>query len=133
MEANPAVVLLLHECKCKLAARSAQAFQCSHQRRNDIRRQIHQESFSDPECPLSRVEAAFDQGFSIESSGVQVSSDKMQSFSADFGKGAHFVTLRCRMIYLPKSHGSEILMQFETERIKASADYDDLRSSVAKR
>src|SRR5262249_20969443 len=70
METNPAVALLFHECKCKLAAQSAQTFQCFHQRRNDIRRQIHQETVSYPKCPLSRVEAAFDQSFAVESSGV---------------------------------------------------------------
>src|SRR6266571_7935539 len=110
MEANPAVALLLHECKCKLAARSAQAFQCFHQRRNDICRQIHQESFSDPERSLSWIEAAFDQSFSVESSGVEVNRDKMQSFIGNFRKGAHFVALRRRMIYFPKSHASEALM-----------------------
>jgi len=50
----------------------------------------------------------------------------MQSFDADFGEGAPFVTLCCRMIYFPKSHTWEFLMQFETKRVKTCANYDDL-------
>ena len=59
---------------------------------------------------MSWIKAAIDQSLSIESSGVQVNRDKMQSFTVDFEKGAHFVALRCRMIYLPKSHAWEILV-----------------------
>src|SRR5690348_9311396 len=110
METNPAVTLFFHERKCKLAARSAQTFQCSHQRRNLVCLQIHQESFGDPKCPLSRIEAIFDQRFSVETSGVQVDCDKMQSFIVEFRKSMHFVALRCRMIYFPKSHTPEALM-----------------------
>jgi len=130
IETNPSIALLFHECKCKLAARSAQTFQCSHHRRNDICWQIHQETFGDPACALSRIEAAFDQRLFIESGDVQINCDKMQSFNADSRKGAQFMTLRRRMVDLPKSRTSKILNQFETERIKACADYDDLCSSI---
>src|ERR1044071_8665044 len=102
METNPAFALLFHQGECKLAARSAQTFQCFHQQRNDIRRQIHQESFSDPKCPFSWIEAVFDQSVSIESSGVQVNRDEMQSSSAKLGQRAQFLTLCRRMIELPK-------------------------------
>jgi hypothetical protein len=85
-------------------------FSCSHQRQNDICAQIHQETFGDPACALSRIEAAFDKRLFIESGGVQINCDKMQSTNANLRKGPQFVTLRRRMINLPKLRISKILM-----------------------
>ena len=56
----------------------------------------------------------------------------MHSFNSDFGTGAHFVTLRSRMIDLPKSRSWKLPLQFGTERIKACAEYDDLGNPVSK-
>ena len=96
-------------------------------------RQIHQETFSDPECPLSRIKAAVDQRFIIEGNGIQVSWDEMQSVTVDFREGSQFVMLRRGVIDLPKLRTWKIPVQFKTERIKTCPNYDDLRGSIDKR
>ncbi len=53
----------------------------------------------------------------------------MHSFNSDFGTGAHFVTLRSRMIDLPKLRSWKLPLQFGTEWIEACAEYDDLGNS----
>jgi len=80
-----------------------------------------------------RIKAAFEQRPFVESGSAQINRDKMQSFNSDFRTGANFVTLRRRMIYLPKSRTSKFLMQLEAERIKPCSDYDDLCSSIEER
>lgn len=102
IESNVAVPLFFHERKRKLASGSAEAAQCSYQRGDDVCREIHQQTFGDPECAFSRIESTADQRFSIETGGTQVNCDEMHSFNSDFGTSAHFVTLRSRMIDLPK-------------------------------
>ena len=56
----------------------------------------------------------------------------MHSFNSDFGTGAHFVTLRSRMIDLPKYRSWKLPLQFGTERIETCAEYDDLGNPVSK-
>ena len=68
---------------------------------------------------------------SIETGGTQINCDEMHSFNSDFGTGAHFVTLRRRMIDLPKSRSWKFPLQFGTEGIEASAEYDDLGYPVS--
>src|SRR4029077_14957591 len=80
----------------------------------------------------SRIEAAFDQRFSFETGGSEIHCDKMHSFNSDFGTGAHFVTLRSRMIDLPKKRSWKLPLQFGSEWIEPGAEYDDLGNSVSK-
>ena len=56
----------------------------------------------------------------------------MHAFNSDFGTGAHFVTLRSRMIDLPKYRGWKLPLQFGTDWIETRAEYDDLSNSVSK-
>jgi hypothetical protein len=68
--------------------------------------------FSDPECALSGIKAAFEQRFSIKTGGTQINCDEMQSFSASLGQRAQFLTLCCRMIHLPKFRTRKIQLRF---------------------
>ena len=67
-----------------------------------------------------------------ETGGSEINCDKMHSFNSDFGTGAHFVTLRSRMIDLPKYRSWKLPLQLGTERIEARAEYDDLGNSFGK-
>src|SRR5437660_98000 len=102
IESNVAVPLFFHERKDKLASGSTQAAQCSYQRGDDVCREIHQQTFGDPECAFNRIEPTADECFSIQAGGTQINCDEMHSFNSDFRTGANFVTLRGRMIDFPK-------------------------------
>jgi hypothetical protein len=56
----------------------------------------------------------------------------MHSFNSDFGTGAHFVTLRSRMIDFPKRSSRKLPLQLGTEWIETGAEYNDLGDSLSK-
>src|SRR5205814_4087579 len=126
-----AVPVFFHKRKCKLAAGRTQGAQGSNQGQHDVCREIHQQTFGDPECAFSRIEPSVDQRFSIDTGCTQINCEIMHSFNSDFGTGAHFVTLRSWMIDLPKFARWKIPLQFVTKRGEACADYDDLGKAVS--
>jgi len=70
IESNVTVLLFFHEGKRKLASWSAQGAQCFYQRGDGVCREIHEQTFGDPECSLSRTEPIAGQRVSIETRGT---------------------------------------------------------------
>src|SRR5262245_22109346 len=132
IESDRPVLLFFHKRTCKLTPGGTQVVQAFHQGEDDVCRKIHQQTFGNPKCALSRIEPIVDQRFSPENGGTQINCNELHPFNSDFGTGAYFVTLRRGMIDLPKLRGWKLPLQFGTERIKACAEYDDLGNPISK-
>jgi len=133
IELNVTGPRFFHERKRKPAFGGTQATQDFHQAGGGVCWEIHQQTFSDPEGRFSRIEPTTGQRVSIETSGTQINCDEMHSLDSDFRTGAHFVTLRSRMIDFPKIGSWKLSLQFGAERIEACPDYDDLGNTASKR